>query len=113
MTQLNRMPTYQEGLSQKGATTRGWYSFWAGLLKGQPTGTVSVVTVGSSPFSYVAPQGGWVIVQGGSTTKVQFSRDGANFYDTGLTAGVIPLSQGDTLVVTYSLGPPNVTFAPR
>ena len=111
--QLNRMPTYQEGLTQKGVTSRGWYSFWAGLLKGQPTGNVSGITVSTSPFSYVAPSGGFVIVQGGTTTQVQFSRDGVNFFITGATAGMFPVSQGDTLVVTYSLGPPNMTFVPQ
>lgn len=110
---LNRMPTYQEPLDQKGVTTRGWYTFWSGLFQGQPTGPVSVLQVGTSPFSYIAPQGGTVILSGGSTTAVQFSRDGVNLYSTGATSGMFPLSKGDTLVVTYSLAPPNMEFVPR
>lgn len=113
MTALNRMPEYKETLTLKGSTTRGWYSFWSGLLKGQPTGPVSSVAVGASPSSFQAPQGGTVILNGGTTTQVQFSRDGSNFYITGQTAGMFPMSQGDTLVVTYPVGPPTMTFVPR
>jgi hypothetical protein len=113
MSTLNRMPTFQEALTQKGATTRGWYTFWTGLLSGQPTSTPVSVTVGTSPFSYVAPLGGTVILQGGTTSAVSISRDGLTFYLTGVTAGCFPLSQGDTLKVTYTVGPPTMTFMPR
>ena len=74
---------------------------------------ISTIKVGSSPFTYVAPVGGTVIVNGGSTTQIQFSRDGANFYITGQTAGMFPLSQGDQLIVTYPVAPPTMTFIPR
>lgn len=111
--QFNRMPTYSDSLTTKGATTRGWFSFWAGLWNGQPTGPLAAITVGSSPFTYIAPAGGSVIVQGGTTTQIQFSRDGTNFYVTGVTAGMLPVSQGDTVIVTYSVGPPTMKFVPR
>lgn len=119
MTEFNRFPTYQEPLqtAAKGPrlspTTRGWFSFWAGLFTGQPTGPAAVIKVGSSPFTYVAPLGGAVIVQGGTTTQIQFSRDGNNFFVTGVTAGMLPVSQGDQLVITYSVGPPTMVFVPR
>jgi hypothetical protein len=119
MTEFNRFPTYQEPLqtAAKGPklppTTRGWFTFWSGLFSGQPTGPVAPITVGTSPFTYIAPAGGSAIVQGGTTTQIQFSRDGHNFYVTGVTAGVLPVSQGDQLVVTYSVGPPTMVFVPR
>lgn len=119
MTDFNRFPTYQEPLqtSSKGPkpppTTRGWFTFWSGLFNGQPTGPIAGITVKSSPFTYIAPLGGAVIVQGGTTTQIQFSRDGNNFFVTGQIAGVIPVSQGDQLVVTYSVGPPTMIFVPR
>lgn len=113
MTQLNRIPTNQESLTQKGVTTRGWYSFWAGLLSGQPTQNISTVTVGSSPFKYVAGIAGTVLLSGGTTSVVQISRDGATFCPTGATAGCFPLSQGDTIQITYTVGPPTMTFVPR
>ena len=111
--QFNTAPTYDQPLMTKGQIATGWYRLWTGLFKGQPTGPTAGITVGSSPFKYVAPQGGSVIVNGGSTTQISFSRDGANFFITGLTAGIFPLSQGDTLQVTYPVAPPTLTFVPR
>lgn len=113
MIQFNRIPDVTTALTTKGALTSAFWRFFSGLFNGTPTGNLSVITVGTSPFTYVAPVGGTVIVNGGSTTQIQFSRDGANFYITGLTAGMFPLSQGDQLVVTYPVAPPTMTFAPR
>jgi hypothetical protein len=122
---FNRMPTYQEpletgdlvvsknGRAKQPPTTRGWYTFWSGLFAGQPTGPVAVIAVGPSPFTYLAPVGGSVIVQGGTTTQIQFTRGDGNFYVVGTTAGMFPVAQGDSLVVTYSLGPPTAVFVPR
>lgn len=110
---FNRIPTYTEALVTKGAITRGWYSFFLGLLKGQPTGPAAPVAVTSSPFTYLAAQGGSLIVSGGTTTQIQFTRGDGNFYVVGTTGGMFALSQGDSLVVTYSVGPPTVTWVPR
>lgn len=111
----NTLPTYEQPLTNKGGkiTTRGWYSYWAGLFEGQPTGPVAPLVVGPSPFTYLATAAGSVIVQGGTTTQIQFSRGDGNFYVTGVTAGMFPLAKGDLLVITYSVGPPTVTFVPR
>src|SRR5690348_10500532 len=111
--QFLTQPTYEEPLTQKGQISRGWFRLWTGLQKGQPTGPAAPVTVGPSPFKYVASQGGSLIVNGGSTTQISVSRDGANFYITGQTAGMFPLSQGDTLQITYPVALPTVTFVPR
>lgn len=110
--QLNRMPTYTEPLETNEVTTRGWFSFWAGLFSGQPTGLVSSITVSASPFNYVASVGGTVIVNGGTVSLIKLSRDGTTFFTTGVTAGVFPVSQGDTLQVTYSAAP-TIIFLPR
>lgn len=110
--QFNRAPTYNEPLATKGATTRDWYSFFAGLLSGQATGLPSPVTAGTSPYTYKAAQGGTLIVQGGTVSMVSFSRDGVTNFNTGQTQGMFPLSQGDVLIITYS-GTPNFTFVPR
>jgi hypothetical protein len=109
---LNRIPTNAESLTAKGSITRGWYSFWTGLYQGQPTQTVAVVTAGTSPFTYIAPIGGSLIVQGGSVSLISFSRDAASFYPLGVTSGLFPLSKGDQLVITYSV-PPNLVWVPR
>lgn len=112
----NTLPTYEQPLlTGRGGKNiaRGWYSYWAGLFEGQPTGPVAPLVVGPSPFTYLASEAGSVIVQGGTTTQIQFSRGDGNFYMTGTTAGMFALAKGDSLVVTYSVGPPIATFVPR
>lgn len=111
--QFNTAPTYDEPLTIKGQIARGWFRLWTGLQKGQPTGPTAAVLVGASPFKFVAAQGGTLIVNGGSTTQISFSRDGNNFFITGLTAGMFPVSQGDTVQITYPVAPPTITFVPR
>jgi hypothetical protein len=109
---LNRIPTYMEPLVTQKVTTRGWYTFHLGVLQGQPTGVPANIVPGVSPYSYVAPVGGTVIVTGGTVSKVETSRDGVTFFVTGQTSGMFPVSMGDTLRVTYS-GVPVTTFMPR
>lgn len=111
--QFNTPPTYDQPLTVKGAISTSWFRFWSGLGRGQPTGPAAVISVGTTPFKFVAPQGGSIIVNGGSTSQISFSRDGANFYITGLTAGMFPVAQGDTLQVTYPGAVPTMTFVPR
>lgn len=111
--QYNLIPTYDQPLTIKGALARGWYSFFSGLYSGQATGPVAAVTVGTSPYTYKAPVGGTLMVSGGTVTQISFSRDGANFFILGVTAGAIPMSQGDQVVLTYSVGPPVAQFVFR
>lgn len=110
--QLNTQPTYEQPLTIKGHTARGWYTFWSGLLMGQPTGLPFSVPLSSSPMSYQAQQGGTLIIQGGTVSMVSFTRDGVTNYNTGQTQGLFPVSQFDTLIITYT-GTPNLTFVPR
>lgn len=110
--QYNRLPEYNEQMTTKGQTTRGWYSLFAGFITGQPTGPASAITPISSPYTYKAAQGGTLIIQGGTVSLVSFSRDGVNNFNCGQTQGLFPLSQGDQLIITYSAAP-NLTFVPR
>ena len=112
MIQFNRMPDVGQPLTLKGAIAAGWFRFWQGLWSGTPTGGLSTVTTSSSPFTYVAGVGGTLLVSSGTVTQITYSRDAANFYVTGQTAGMFPLSQGDQLVITYS-APPTLIFSPR
>ena len=111
-TAFNRFPTYQEPIETNEVTTRGWYSFWAGLFSGQPTAPVSAISVGASPFSYTATVGGSVVINAGTVSQVQVSRDGLTFFTTGMTTGMFPVSQGDILKVTWSVVP-TMTLIPR
>lgn len=110
--QLNIQPTYTEPLVKKGFTTRGWYSFWTGLLRGQPVGQPFSVTLTASPMRYQSVIGGNLIIQGGTVTLVSLSRDGITSYNTGQIQGFFPMSLGDVLTINYT-GSPALTFVPR
>lgn len=108
----NAVPNFSQSIVEKGLTNRAWYAFFQNLFKGlAPSSTVPVV-VGGSPFTYVADQRGFMIVQGGTVSLIQFSRDGATNYSTGQTSGCVPLSAQDRLIVTFS-GTPSMTFVPQ
>jgi len=107
----NSLPTFAQSLVEGGRTSKVWYFFWQALWNGIPPGAESSVTAGPSPFNYVAPRGGFVIVQGGSVSHISFSRNQTTFYNTGQTTGVFPLSKGDSLSITYSSAPA-LTFVP-
>jgi trimeric autotransporter adhesin len=110
--QFNRTPTYAEPIVTKGSISKSWYSFFSGLGSGLSFGLPSTVTPTGSPFSYKATEGGTLIIQGGSVSMVSFTRDGLSNFNTGQTQGMFPVSQGDTLIITYSAAP-NLTFVPR
>lgn len=73
----------------------------------QPTLTI---TVGASPFSYIAPFTGSVAVSAGTVSLIQLIRQGVTVA-TGVTAGMIPVSRTDTVKVTYT-GLPVMIFLP-
>lgn len=100
-------PTYEEGLIKEGNTSASWYRFIQAMHLGIAPNQEVKITVKASPFVYVAPQGGFVIIQGGTVSKVQFTRSGT--YTTGQTNGLFPVSLGDQITVTYS-GAPTMTF---
>lgn len=73
---------------------------------------VSGITVGASPYAYKTSFDGSVIVNSGTVSLIEFSRDGSAFFTLGTTAGIVPLSRGDTLRTTYTVAP-TMTFIPR
>jgi hypothetical protein len=75
---------------------------------------VNNITVTASPFTYqnTAAFDGDVIVNGGTASNIEFSRDGATFYSTGMVAGIVRLSPNDRLRVTYTVAP-TLTYVPR
>jgi hypothetical protein len=74
----------------------------------------STITVTGSPFSYqnTTTFPASVTVQGGTVSKVEFSRDGTTWYDVGTVAGMFSLSPSDRLRVTYTVAP-TMTLIPR
>jgi hypothetical protein len=110
-SQFNTLPNYPVQLAEKGYTSKDWYFFWAGLFKGLAPGNVEPVVVGPSPFIYTALKRGSMIVNGGTVSLIEFSRDGVTFFDVGATAGMFALNASDQLRVTYTV-PPTMTFVP-
>jgi len=102
-------PTYDQPLTIKGQTATVWYRFFSALYQGQPSAAEVALAVGISPFSYLAPTRGNVLINGGTVSAVQITRSLTTL--TGLTSGFFPLSNGDTLTVTYS-GLPTMTWYP-
>ena len=72
------------------------------------TAPLAAVTVGGSPFTYIAPDNGKVVVQGGTVSSIELGRRGS-FVTTGVTAGVVPVARGDQVRVTYTVLP-TMTF---
>src|SRR6185312_13816552 len=99
-------------LDANGMLSQPFFRFLRNLfLSAGGGGPTSVITVGLSPFSFTASQVGEVIVKGGSVSKIEFSRDGTNVLDTGVTAGMFPIKNQDVLRVTYAAAP-TMTFVP-
>jgi len=68
----------------------------------------AAITVGASVFSFAARATGVVIVAGGTVSLVELGRNGT-FTGIGVIAGVVPVSQDDTVRVTYTVVP-TMTF---
>ncbi len=109
---MNILPNYNQPLVEKGLTARTWYQFFQSMWKGFPTGAEVSVTATASPMTYLAPSKGFLIVNGGTVSLVQFTRDQKTNYTTGQTQGCFPVSNGDALIVTYSVTP-TLTFVPQ
>lgn len=71
---------------------------------------VAAVVVGASPFTFVAPAAGHLLVVGGVVSAISLTRQGTATA-LGLTSGFIPVSRYDSVKVTYT-GVPTITFIP-
>jgi len=69
------------------------------------------VTLNGSPFIYTATSDGYVVVKGGTVTKLEYGRGG--FYtDIGSLNSITTVSSGDTFRITYA-ALPTMTFIQR
>lgn len=109
--QFNQLPTYDQPILGGKSFSRPWFVFLSNLFTGKPPASENSVVTGTSPFTYTAARRGFLIVQGGTVSMVQWARGTTN-HNTGQTQGTFPLSQGDSLVITYT-GAPTLTFAPQ
>jgi len=68
------------------------------------------VTVGVSPYTYLASQDGTLIVRGGTVSQISYVRNTGSF-NIGVVAGPIPMLMADAVTITYTVLP-TVTFLP-
>lgn len=66
------------------------------------------IAVGASPFSYRPGYNGTVVVNGGTVSVIEFSRDGATWINWPL-GSVVTVCTSDYVRVTYA-APPTMTF---
>lgn len=111
VSQLNSLPKFTSPLQINGITSKDWYFFFSGLYTGLAPSQPSSISVGVSPFTYSAVVKGSIIVQGGTVSSIQFSRNGVTFYNVGQTSGMIPINAADRIIVTYTVKPA-MTFVP-
>jgi hypothetical protein len=104
------LPTYDQPIMMNGVTSKSMYRFMQNVYQGAAPTAETVITPTGSPFIYQAIVGGFMIVQGGTVSLLQFVR--ASTHTLPGTSGVFPLSRADQLIITYS-GAPNLIFVPQ
>lgn len=74
----------------------------------------AVQAAGASPYTYTNANiyAEDVAIAIGTVTAIEFSRNGTTWYPSGIIAGVIRLSPGDKVKITYTVAP-TITRIPR
>lgn len=92
----------QPVLDSNALFSRPWYLFFQRLTNSDAD--PSTVTVGASPFTYTASSDGLLIITGGTVSLIEYGRNSI-YTATGLTAGVVPVVEGDSVRITYTVLP--------
>lgn len=79
-------------------------------LQSGPLEDADVVTVGASPFTYLAERDGTLVVRGGTVSQIEYLRNSGSI-NLGVIAGPIPVLMADAITITYTVLP-TVTFLP-
>ncbi len=83
-------------------------AFWDGTAaRGE---ALAVQTLSGSPWTFQTLRAGNLVISGGTVLAISLNRAGM-VISLGLTQGIVPVQQGDEVVVVYSVLP-NVTFIP-
>lgn len=103
-----------ERMGERVLVQKDWYLFFTNLYQAVTEGLPQAgeaVTIAASPMSYTAIIRGQAHVAGGTVSVIEFSRNGTDWYDTGMTAGFVQMDKGDLLRVTYAVAP-DITYFP-
>jgi hypothetical protein len=93
---------------QSGRCTIAWQAFFA-ALSGQGAAKSTIIAPDGSPYTYTAPSGGHLVVQG-EITGLALIR-GRDPIALAPFLSMIPLSKGDRAVLTYTAAP-GLVFLP-
>lgn len=103
-----KVPAARQPISDdQSNATRPWFLFFTSISPSEEA--PQVLTVSASPFTYQAPAAGTVFIVGGTVSAQVYKRGSNSFPFTGT---VVPVSQGDSVIVTYSVVPV-MTFVKR
>lgn len=109
------LPPDNQLVDERGVMKTNWWRFLLNVSN-QAMGTnqtvPATVTIGASPYVFVTPAQGTLLVSGGPVTLIEYSKDGVTWYPTGLTQGQIQMVPNDQVRITY-MNPPTLTFFPR
>lgn len=91
-----------------GLVTGAWSGFFASLVSS--AGPIEMPSVGPSPFTYAAPATGHALLDGGTALSARIVRGRVSIVVP--ASGFIPLSLGDSLIVSYGAAP-SLRFFPE
>jgi hypothetical protein len=106
----NQMPIVME----RAMAQKDWYLFFTNIYQAVTEGLPQpeeAATITASPMVYTAVIRGQVLIEGGTVSVIEFSRNGRDWYDTGMTAGFVQMDRADQLRVTYAVAP-NIVYFP-
>ena len=93
---------------------KDWYLFFTNLFTAATDGLPQPeeeVSIGTSPAIYTAVIRGQAHIGGGNVSSIEFTRNGDDWFDTGLVAGFVEMDRADSIRITYTVVP-TVTFFP-
>lgn len=84
-----------------------WFMMVTRALNRQVNRTVISPTVGASPWVYQANYSGdsRMTISGGTISALEISKDGVTYYPINPSTGLLQMSQGEFMRVTYSVAP--------
>lgn len=108
MNGIENLPKSNVPIAGDEPPSQPWYRFIS-LLFAKP-GTPEAVTVGASPFDATFGRDGFIIINGGTVSLVEYVR-GSSSPSFGTTAGQFVVKRTDTIRITHTVAPV-VTFFP-
>lgn len=103
-----------EDIGGRKVAQKDWYLFFTNLYTAVTDGmsqTAVPLTIAASPAIYTAVIRGQAHIGGGTVSLIEFSRDGKNWFDTGIVKGFVTMNAVDNLRITYTVAP-TLTFFP-